>query len=411
MSVQAIAWVLESAPNVKPHLVATLLGLANHADRDGRGAYPSVPTLRFYTRKETDRAVQKDLKDLAALGLIRKGNQAMVLHLPPDRRTVVWDLAMELSRDDTLPPFEPSGRPASKRAKGATDGEETPTAEEDDCGTENGDDQDEDRGVLEDAPENAQLAPGCPTVPDRGELQDEDDQAKQPPGCPTGHPNRPFFEPSLETVLSSGPPASAGLDQAGVADMTEESENNSETQKAIALELATALAKHADFRMGKQSAARVAAAMLPALDAGWLPEDLLTWIIDQRPAGAKVLNPAGFVMWKIANDLPPAAPRVQVIQDRAAIIAANAASHHEQLRAQYDQQEQVSVAGKPSTARELARQLAAQAAANAPAIKRVRARHLHAVPQQRPADPSEEATRAAALADLERAFGIKEGSA
>lgn len=96
-----MVWVLEDAPDLPPHLVGLMLGLANHADNKGQAAYPSIDTLAWYARKER-RATRRDLKALAALGLIRRGNQAYVLHLPPDKRPIVYDLAIERkrSRDD-----------------------------------------------------------------------------------------------------------------------------------------------------------------------------------------------------------------------------------------------------------------------------------------------------------------------
>jgi hypothetical protein len=94
LSVQAISWVLESAPGLKSHLVGTLIGLANHADNRGRGAYPSQATLARYSRK-IPRNVRKDLAQLEEAGLIRRGDQRMVSHLSADERPVVWDLALE----------------------------------------------------------------------------------------------------------------------------------------------------------------------------------------------------------------------------------------------------------------------------------------------------------------------------
>lgn len=102
MSVQAISWALEEAPGVAPGLVSTLIGLANHAGKDGRAAYPGIDTLATYTRKSY-RQVQRDLEELAAAGLIRPGDQQHVSHLRADRRPRVWDLAVERkrSRGDT----------------------------------------------------------------------------------------------------------------------------------------------------------------------------------------------------------------------------------------------------------------------------------------------------------------------
>lgn len=98
-----MAWALEDAPDVPPELVSLLLGLANHADRDGRHAYPSVATLCTYVRKG-ERIVRRQLRDLEVRGLIRQGDQRVVQHLPPGKRTKVWDLAMA---SKPLPPPPP----------------------------------------------------------------------------------------------------------------------------------------------------------------------------------------------------------------------------------------------------------------------------------------------------------------
>jgi len=111
MSLQAIAWVLEAAPDVPPHLVAVLVGLANHANEDGRNAYPSQELLAWYARKG-DRSVRKDLDALEELGLIRRGNQRVVEYLPADKRPVVWDLALE-QRRDPRPAHGLPGRPTA----------------------------------------------------------------------------------------------------------------------------------------------------------------------------------------------------------------------------------------------------------------------------------------------------------
>ncbi len=115
MSVEAISWALNAAPDVPPACLAVLVGLANHAHANGRGAYPSQERLAHYARKSV-RAVRNDLAQLERLGLIRRGDQRHTAFLPSDRRPVVWDLAMERRRP--LPAHldvnaEPrSGRPA-----------------------------------------------------------------------------------------------------------------------------------------------------------------------------------------------------------------------------------------------------------------------------------------------------------
>ena len=130
MSVEAISWALNEAPDVPPQTVAVLIGLANHAGPDGRGSYPSQPTLARYTRKGP-RAIRKDLVTLEEKGLIRRGNQRLTDHLPPDKRPVVWDLAMgpeapasdrnhRTGRNHSSPRNPSSARNHSSRAGGTT---------------------------------------------------------------------------------------------------------------------------------------------------------------------------------------------------------------------------------------------------------------------------------------------------
>lgn len=97
MSVQAITWVLEDAPDLPSHLVGTLLALANHADREGRNAYVGQKLLGWYTRKDR-RNARKDIDTLLKAGLIREGDQRVAAHIRADRRPVVYDLAMERNR-------------------------------------------------------------------------------------------------------------------------------------------------------------------------------------------------------------------------------------------------------------------------------------------------------------------------
>ncbi|WP_374250843.1 helix-turn-helix domain-containing protein [Micromonospora sp. R77] len=102
MSVEAVTWALTHAPDVPPSCLAVLIGLANHADDSGRGAFPRQERLAFYARK-TVRSVQTDLKTLESLGLIRRGDQTRAAFLAADRRPVVWDLALERRRPLPVP--------------------------------------------------------------------------------------------------------------------------------------------------------------------------------------------------------------------------------------------------------------------------------------------------------------------
>lgn len=89
-----MAWALVQAPDVPPQCVSLLIGLANHADSRGRGAYAGQKLLAGYARK-SDRSVRNDLDVLLERGIIRRGDQSLAGHIPADCRPVVYDLAME----------------------------------------------------------------------------------------------------------------------------------------------------------------------------------------------------------------------------------------------------------------------------------------------------------------------------
>lgn len=128
VSVRAVAWVLDEAPDLPANLLPVLMSLARHADAGGRGTWLSKHRLGWSARK-TDQQVKRDLKQLRELGLIRLGDQGLVAHLPADKRPTVYDLAMERRR----PPYEPppgglGGTPAHRGAsqgpsRGASQGE------------------------------------------------------------------------------------------------------------------------------------------------------------------------------------------------------------------------------------------------------------------------------------------------
>jgi len=99
-----MTWAMEQQLVTDPHACSVLIALGNHADRDGTGAFPSVETLRRYT-KLSERTIRTKLAELEATGIIRRGNQAIAAaHIErADRRPVVWDLAMELGVQEMHP--------------------------------------------------------------------------------------------------------------------------------------------------------------------------------------------------------------------------------------------------------------------------------------------------------------------
>lgn len=69
MSVQAMAWVLENSRSEGNARLA-LISIANHADKYGRGAFPSQQTIGSEARCST-RTVRRAIEELRDLGELR----------------------------------------------------------------------------------------------------------------------------------------------------------------------------------------------------------------------------------------------------------------------------------------------------------------------------------------------------
>lgn len=121
MSIEVIHWALNTAPIPRDRrdassLAAVLVGLANHADPDGRNAFPSLARLARYTRL-SERSVRYALRGLQDLGLIRPSDPNIVAAYVKraDRRPNGYDLAIDraevlvdnsVGEGQSLPPAE-----------------------------------------------------------------------------------------------------------------------------------------------------------------------------------------------------------------------------------------------------------------------------------------------------------------
>jgi hypothetical protein len=88
VSIEAMVWAINAPVGGNEKVV--LIGLANHARPDGRGAWPSVPLLARYAHASPS-TVQRALRGLESRGFaINRG-----LHGPPGRQTNAYDLSMD----------------------------------------------------------------------------------------------------------------------------------------------------------------------------------------------------------------------------------------------------------------------------------------------------------------------------
>lgn len=106
MSMKALEWAMYDVPAemAKGSLLRILLALADHADTEGRGAFPSQKRLCALTGYSR-RTIQHGLHDLEASGLIVKGDQRLTEHYGR-HRPIVWNLSMEDFRGAKTAPLK-----------------------------------------------------------------------------------------------------------------------------------------------------------------------------------------------------------------------------------------------------------------------------------------------------------------
>lgn len=97
MSIEAYAWVTHDAPPPGLAARAVLYALADLAWSDGRDACASSKYLAEKVAMNASN-VRRCLRELEAGGWIRRGNPAVVAHLPEYERPAVWDLDLSLRR-------------------------------------------------------------------------------------------------------------------------------------------------------------------------------------------------------------------------------------------------------------------------------------------------------------------------
>lgn len=120
MSVEAFSWALKQQAVTDPAARAVLFGLANHANHEGRHAFPSVDLVCRYTGL-SPRTVKAKLRLLQEKGLIRKGNQKIAAAVidRADRRPVVYDLVLTMGLEEEVIGDEQT--PFDESQQGATD--------------------------------------------------------------------------------------------------------------------------------------------------------------------------------------------------------------------------------------------------------------------------------------------------
>jgi hypothetical protein len=93
MSIEALTHVLSLNVGDSTRKLV-LVGYANHAHKDGTGAWAKPATVAEYANC-SKRTVQRHVKVLLEDGYLREGDQGLVSHIPADRRPIVYEIAMD----------------------------------------------------------------------------------------------------------------------------------------------------------------------------------------------------------------------------------------------------------------------------------------------------------------------------
>lgn len=97
LSIEGILWAMKLKPeqlvDVPPAAHVTLITLANFTDDYGRNAWPSRETLAD-SRGLSVKTIGRHLAALEEAGLVVRGDQEYVRHIPRNRRPVVWNLGI-----------------------------------------------------------------------------------------------------------------------------------------------------------------------------------------------------------------------------------------------------------------------------------------------------------------------------
>ena len=103
MSLQAMNWVLYDIDpdELEQSEFRILLVMADHADTEGCGVWLGAAKISKLSRLSL-RQVRYALRHLQDKGIIRRGDQRLVKHLPGNKRPVVYDLVMDEDRGATI---------------------------------------------------------------------------------------------------------------------------------------------------------------------------------------------------------------------------------------------------------------------------------------------------------------------
>jgi hypothetical protein len=245
MSHLVIDWA-ETAPVADVYERAIITQMAHRANKDGTGAYPSIPTMARYALCD-EKTIERRLEALRKRKLIALGNQSLARHIPARYRPRVYDLlvpyawysAAQLDKvnqeraERGRPPLTPKDRPPlaepaklGRKPRADKGVKRTPKTEK----TSSDGVSDVEAGLIVPPVDNpTETSPGGTNSPDEGGLTVRRGGTNRPPKQSLG-------KRSTEQHSSGGPPPrtppapaadAAGTEQQGQPDLSEETDKGS----------------------------------------------------------------------------------------------------------------------------------------------------------------------------------------
>jgi hypothetical protein len=327
VSTAALCWTFNLAPvptdkNGKPNSACAfvLAGLAKHAHADGRNAIPGVATLVRYTRL-CERTVRVALDRLAAARIIVPGDPdiAAALIRRGDRRPQIWDLNLDLVRDDlteddldAIARSDALLRPLIDRYRARRAAAAAAAAAAEDTDTEDDVPPPDDVVHTDDAQAvSSQDTDGVQPLPPAVDNEGAQVQPLHPVGADGVQPATPrgasaapehSFEPSQTTTAAGR----ASRPSAQCAPRPGSSRTTPVDEDRIAEAIDVLRSLPAPWTPNRGTCVRFAGLVAARLAAGWTPEGLVAALTPESPVG--VHNPVGLIVTRL-RDLAPTPPR------------------------------------------------------------------------------------------------------
>ncbi|MCA1834807.1 MAG: hypothetical protein LC721_00155 [Actinobacteria bacterium] len=207
MSFEALLWATKSAPIADASEWAVLVAMAEAADDDGCNCYRSRTTIGSMVKLDP-KTVGRRQAEMESRGLLKRGDQSVVNHIPADRRPVVWDLMIPYG---WFPDIDKTNQARKSRGRQQLTPQDRPEIAQpaEDKGRKQRSDKGVPRlhsveGIASPVDNGGTTSPGGTGDPKRGDLQSRTGGSRVPQPSPLTQSNDPVQETELALVHPAG---------------------------------------------------------------------------------------------------------------------------------------------------------------------------------------------------------------